>query len=76
MHICGEDLRGEGEAVWLQFGGLDSNKMQSFSCCLGGRWEDFFDEAPFLPALKAWARFHWKLKGNIHLALMGASHLI
>lgn len=59
-------------AVWGV--GLQQNAV--FQLLSRGRWEDFFDEAPFLPALKAWARFHWKLKGNIHLALMGGSHLI
>ena len=77
----GEPLRGVGaavkrgleyETVWLQFGGVNAfNKMQTLNWCLVGWWGDFLDDVSMLSPLKEWARYHWRLKGNLSLYLLG-----
>lgn len=34
------------------------------------------DDAPHLSPLKEWARYQWKLKGNLNLSLLGGSLIL
>lgn len=34
------------------------------------------DEALLLPPLMEWAKYHWRLKGNLHLSWMGGSLIL
>ncbi|RVW81126.1 hypothetical protein CK203_044684 [Vitis vinifera] len=72
-----KDWKSESESVWLQFGGVDAfNKMHILNRCLVGQWGDFSDDAPLLSPLKEWARYHWRLKGNLSLSSMGGALIL
>ena len=38
-----------------------------------GKWGDVSKEGPLLSSLEDWARYHWRLKGNLSLFPLGGS---
>ena len=52
--------------------------MLSTSCIFltGAWWGDFSDDAPLLSPLKEWARYHWRLKWNVLLYLLGGALML
>ena len=65
--------RGTKEKVWLQIGGINFfSKLQDLRHCLVGIWGE--GEPISLSSLRIWAKAFWRLKGEIHLAFLGASH--
>ena len=72
-----KDWRSVSESIWLQFGGVDaSNKMHILNRCLVGQWGDFTNDALLLSSLKEWARYHWRIKGNLSLSLLGGALIL
>ena len=72
-----KDWRSVSESIWLQFGGVDAfNKMQILNRCLVGQWGDFSNDALLLSSLKEWARYHWRIKGNLSLSLLGGALIL
>ena len=47
--------------------------MQFLNRCLVGKWGDVSKEGPLLSSLEDWARYHWRLKGNLSLFPLGGS---
>ncbi|RVW67642.1 hypothetical protein CK203_063060 [Vitis vinifera] len=61
----------------FKFGGVNLfNKMQYLNRCLVGKWGEDMEEGPLISSLEGWARYHWRLKGNLSLLPLGGSWIL